>query len=217
MFLNEQETRKVLDTLNGKIPEDAVLKDMKAFFKEKFSIEILDYIADRAKNGRKRLMFFVWGIESTWPFIGSSERKKENKIKEAFSRSCKEHGLNSEYFDPDSYFAIVSDFKPDVEKLLMTRENMKKISELLKKHPEVNSHRISDSTVFVFYNSDKDIKTYGDSGLTKQIYDEVCDLLSSMVNLEGLGSRKIGDVRFSSMETFVMKYNSNFHFFWLDN
>ena len=99
----------------------------------------------------------------------------------------------------------------------MTRENMKKISELLKKHPEVNSHRISDSTVFVFYNSDKDIKTYGESGLTKQIYDEVCDLLSSMVNLEGLGSRKIGDVRFSSMETFVMKYNSNFYNFWLDN
>ena len=91
---------------------------------------------------------------------------------------------------------------------------MKKISELLKKHPEVNSHRISDSTVFVFYNSDKDIKTYGDSGLTKQIYDEVCDLLGSVTGLEG---RKLGDVRFSSMETFVMKYNSNFHFFWLDN
>ena len=217
MFLNEQETRKVLDTVNGKIPEDAVLKDMKAFFKEKFSVEILDYIADRAKNGRKRLTFFVWGLKSTRPFSGESDQKKENKIKEAFSRSCKEHGLNEDYFDPGSYFANVSDFKPDVEKLLMSRENMKKISELLKKHPEVNSHRISDSTVFVFYNSDKDIKTYGDSGLTKQIYDEVCDFLSSMVNLEGLGNCKLGDVRFSSMETFVMKYNSNFHFFWLDN
>ena len=214
MFLNEQETRKVLDTVNGKIPEDAVLKDMKAFFKEKFSVEILDYIADRAKTGRKRLPLFVWGLGSTRPFSGESDQKKEIKIKEAFSRSCKEHDLNRDYFDPDSYFAIVSNFKPDVEKLLMTRENMKKISELLNKHPEVSSHRFSDSTVYVFYKSDKDIKTYGDSGLTKQIYDEVCDLLGSVTGLEG---HKLGDVRFSSMETFVMKYNSNFHFFWLDN
>lgn len=214
MFLNDQETRKVLDTLNGKIPEDAVLKDMKAFFKEKFSIEILDYIADRAKNGRKRLTFFVWGATATRPFLGRSDRKNENMIKEAFSRSCKEHDLNRDYFDPANYFANVSDFKPDVEELVMTSENRKKITELLKTHPEVNSHRFSGSTVFVFYNSDKDIETYGDSGLTKQIYDEVCDLLGSVTGLE---SRKLGDVRFSSMETFVMKYNSNFHFFWLDN
>ena len=214
MFLNEQETRKVLDTLTGKTPEDAVLKDMKAFFKEEFSIEILDYIADRLKDGQPRLTIYVWGATSTRPFLGRSDRKNENKIKEAFSRSCREHDLNRDYFDPESYFANMSDFKPDVENLLMTRENEKKITELLKTHPEVVSHRFSGSTVFVFYNSDKDIETYGDSGLTKQIYDEVCDLLGSVAGLEG---RKIGDVRFSSNETFVMKYKGNFHGFWLDH
>ena len=214
MFLNEQETRKVLDTLTGKTPEDAVLKDMKAFFKEEFSIEILDYTCDRLKDGQPRLTIFVWGARATRPFLGRSDRTKENKIKEAFSRSCQEHDLNRDYFDPNNYFAHVSDFKPDVEDLVMTRENMEKISELLKTHPEVNSHRFSGSTVFVFYNSDKDIETYGDSGLTKQIYDEVCDLLGTISGLEG---RILGDVRFSSMETFVMKYKSNFHGFWLDH
>ena len=214
MFLNEQETRKVLDTLTGKTPEDAVLKDMKAFFKEEFSIEILDYTCDRLKDGQARLTIFVWGASSTRPFLGRSDRENENKIKEHFSRSCVEHDLNRDYFDPANYFANVSDFKPDVEELVMTSENRKKITELLKTHPEVNSHRFSGSTVFVFYNSDKDIETYGDSGLTKQIYDEVCDLLGTISGLEG---RILGDVRFSSMETFVMKYKSNFHGFWLDH
>ena len=121
MFLNEQETRKVLDTLTGKTPEDAVLKDMKAFFNEEFSIEILDYTCDRLKDGQARLTIFVWGATPTRPFLGRSDRENENKIKERFSRSCVEHDLNRDYFDPANYFANVSDFKPDVEELVHRR------------------------------------------------------------------------------------------------
>ena len=82
MFLTDQETEKVLNTINGKAT------------------------------------FMVWGTESALPFICDNERVYENKIREQFSRTCAKHELNKDYYNPSDYFAVVSDFKPDVEQRL---------------------------------------------------------------------------------------------------
>ncbi len=214
MFLTDQETEKVLNTINGKAPEDEVLKDMKVFFRNNFSVEILDYITDRLKEGRLRVTFMVWGTESALPFICDNERVYENKIREQFSRTCAKHELNKDYYNPSDYFAVVSDFKPDVEQRLMSRENTKKITEILKKYPEVKRHHFTGPTIFVFYATDKDIAANRESGLTQRIYDEIQTVFD---NAAGMSGNKLGDVRFSSLETFEGKYGGNFHGFWLDH
>lgn len=42
----------------------------------------------------------------------------------------------------------------------MTAVNKKTIKDVLKGYPEVKEHSISGSTVFVFYQTEKDLETY---------------------------------------------------------
>ncbi len=214
MFLNNQEVEKVLNTMNGKTPEDEVLKDMKVFFRETFSVEILDYITDRLKDGLLRVEFMVWGADSALPFLCDHERVNENKIKEQFSKVCAKHELNKDYYNPSDYFAVVIDFMPDVEQRLMTRENIIKITGILQKYPEVKRHHFTGPTIFVFYATDKDIEENREIGLTQRIYDEI---QTFFCDSSGMSGYKFGDVRFSSLETLDGKYNGNFHGFWLDH
>ena len=214
MFLDEQETEKVLNTINGKSPEDEVLKDMKVFFRETFSVEILDYITDRLNDGRLRVTFMVWGTDSALPFICDHERVYENKIRGQFSRVCAKHELNKDYYNPSDYFAVVSDFKPDVEQRLMTGENIKRIKGVFNKYPEVKRYHFTGPTIFVFYAMDKDIVVNRENGLTQRIYDEIQTVFDDAAGMKGY---KLGDVRFSSLEIFEGKYGGNFHGFWLDH
>ena len=160
------------------------------------------------------LPFIVWGTESALPFICDNERVYENKIREQFSRTCAKHELNKDYYNPSVYFAVVSDCKPDVEQRLMSRENTKKITGILKKYPEVKRHHFTGPTIFVFYATDKDIAANRESGLTQRIYDEIQTVFD---NAAGMSGNESGDVRFSSLETFEGKYGGNFHGFWLDH
>ena len=214
MFLEDKDIQKVLDTINGRTPEDEVLKDMKVFFKEEFDINILDYICDRTKDGLLRLKIMVWDVKDTVMFLCCPDRELENKIRDRFSKACRDHGLNSEYFDPESYFSVVSDFRSDVEKILMTDDTIKKIDVVLRRHPEVMSHRYSIPTVFVFYKTDEDIETNYENGLSTKIREEISGVLGSVAGFE---DRMLGDVRFSSLETFEVRYKGNFHGFWLDH
>ena len=214
VMMSEYDAYQVINRVNGIIPEDKVLKDMKDFFREEFSVEILDYLVDRLKDGLLRARFMVWGGNAQRPFLACPDREKENKIKERFSRACREHGLNKAYFDTSAYFAVVSDLKPEIEALYMTPENVKKIPEVLKKYPEVKKHRISIPTVFVFYATDKDIDINYDNGLSQKISQDISDIFTPVKGIKDSGS---ADVRFSSLETFEGKYKGNFHGFWLDH
>lgn len=214
MFLKDKEIEKVLNTIRGITPEDEVLKDMKAFFMEEFNIVIFDYLCDRLKDGLLRLKIMVWDGKDMKMFFCNSDRVLEDKIKDRFSRSCREHGLNSEFYDPKDYFAVVSSFRPDLEKSVMNNETLKKIDELLRKYPEVKNHRYAIPTVFVFYEKEKDIETYRDNGLSSKIREEISGVLGSVSGLEG---RSLGDIRFSSLELFEGTYKGNFYGFWLDN
>ena len=214
MFLEDNEIKKVLDTINGITPEDDVLKDMKAFFEETFDIKIFDYICDRLKDGQLRLRIIVWNGNDTKMFLCCPDRTLENKIKERFSESCRSHNLNNDFTDPNAYFAVVTDLISDLENMLMTDENMKKIDEVLAEFPEVKKHRYSLPTVFVFYEKDKDIDINFENGLSGKISEEISSVLGSVAGLDG---RSLGDVRFSSLETFEGRYKGNFHGFWLDH
>ena len=214
LYIKEHQIRKILDMINGRIPEDAVLQDMKAFFKEEFGINIFDYICERAKTGLLRMRIVVWDGKDMRPFFCRPDRELENMIKDRFSRACREHGLNTEYYDPKDYFSVVTPLKHEVEQMLMNKEMMDKISALLRTFPEVKSHRFSIPTVHVFYETDADIENYEKSGLSTKIRDAISDLLGSLPGLEG---RKMGDVRFSSLEEFEGRYKGNFYGFWLDH
>lgn len=214
MLLEKQEVLKVLDRVNGKLSDDEVLKDMKVFFREVFSVEIMDYIADRIKDGRLRVIFIVWDVKTAMPFTCDYDHVYADKIKDRFSKACVEHGLNPDYYDPSDYFITVIPLKSEVEEILMTSENRKIISGILRKHPEVKRHIISGAKVFVFYAADKDIVTNSDNGLTTKIRDEICDVFK---NVTGLNDSKLGDIRFSSLETMDGRYGGNFHGFWLDH
>ena len=213
MFLSEEAVEKVLDRINGRIPEDNVLKDMKTFFREEFYVDIIDYITDSTEDGLLRLQILVEDVNDTLPFL-VMDSTIADKIKEEFSRSCREHDLNSDYFATADYFVFVSDFKSDVVNKAMTAVNKKTIKDVLKGYPEVKEHSISGSTVFVFYQTEKDLETYRQNGLTVKIYDEISGILGDAAGMEG---RKIGDIRFSSREEFYGKYHGNFHAFWLDH
>jgi hypothetical protein len=65
-----------------------------------------------------------------------------------------------------------------------------------------------------FYLTDKDIAANRESGLTQRIYDEIQTVFDNAAGMSGI---KLGDVRFSSLETFEGKYGGNFHGFWLDH
>ena len=217
MFIKPDQLKKVLDTINGRIPEDAVLQDMKAFFKEEFGVEIFDYICDYIEHLGKqepRLRIAVWDGAAQRPFFCRPDRELENQIKDRFSRSCRDHDLHPDFFDPKGYFAVVTPIKREVEEKLMNEETRRKISALLQNFPEVKKHRYAVPTVFVFYETDADIDIYQASGLSKKIYEAISAVLGSEPGLEG---RKLGDVRFSSLETFEGKYKGNFRGFWLDN
>lgn len=213
VFLSEEAVEKVLDRINGRIPEDDVLKDMKTFFREEFSVDIIDYITDSTEDGLLRLQILVKDVNDTLPFL-VMDSTLEDKIKEEFSRSCREHDLNSDYFVPADYFVFVSDFESDVVNKAMTAVNKKTIKDVLKGYPEVKEHSISGSTVFVFYQTEKDLETYRQNGLTVKIYDEISGILGDAAGMEG---RRNGDIRFSSREEFYGKYQGNFHAFWLDH
>lgn len=200
--------------MKGKIPEDEVLKDMKAFFKENFSVEIIAYLTDRLNDGRLRVTFLVWGLTAARPYMLSKDPEKDGKIRERFSRASREHDLNRDYLDPDSYFIDVSDFRPDAEEFLMRNIPRKKIGDLLGKYPEVKRHLISGSTIFVFYSTDKEIADNRDKGLSQKICSEISELFDDLAGIKGC---KTGDVRFSSLETFEGRYGGNFHGFWLDH
>ena len=64
------------------------------------------------------------------------------------------------------------------------------------------------------YATDKDIDINYENGLSQKISQDLSDIFTPVKGIKDSG---LGDVRFSSLETFEGKYKGNFHGFWLDH
>ena len=208
MFLKKDQIKKVLDIVAGSHPADKVLLDMKDFFKTEFSLEIIDYICDRANRGAfqgsLRVRFVVWDVSekrnSRYDF--DNDMTIEERIKHKFSEVCKEHQLNEQYSDPLNYYVVITDLRSDLACHLIENKQ-KTLTSILETYPEVKKYNFAFGEVQVFYTEDKDIEIYRANGLSQEI---VSKIQQSVGSITGLENKNIIGVVFSSIQTFNEKY-----------
>ncbi len=217
MFLNEFQLQKVLDTVSGKRPADEVLIDMTDFLKTEFSLDILDYICDSTSVAgdvtRQRVQIVVWDMEikRSSQYALDNDMTIKDRIKCRFSETCKEHHLNKQYYDPQSYFIVITDLKSDVSSFLIESKK-ETLSSILESYPEVKKYNFGFTEVQVYYEKDSDIEAYRNSGLSQEITSKI---QQSLGVISGLEDRNIVGVVFSSIQTFNDKYHgSDYAVFW---
>ena len=215
MFLSEAEVNKVVKTVKGITPEDAVLTDMKRYFHDKYDIEILDYICSTEEfgppgNKSKRAEFVVWDITEAEKCPTAFDMKVRDEVKRVFAKACREHGLHQDFYDPSKFFPNLTDIESDITDQLI-RKKRGIIDHMLRCYPQIRRHQYSGTCVHVFYETDKDIAENEKSGLSSEIRYRVSDILGEYEGFEG---RKLGVTVFTSLQTLREKYDNNTYWYF---
>ncbi len=216
MFLTEEEVNKVIRTVRGITPEDAVLTYMKQYFRDEYSICILDYICSTERFGppgrqSKRVQFVTWGIEETRKCPTAFDVGVRKNVKNVFARACQENDLHPDFHDPSNFFPVLSDIESDITELLFKKKR-NQIDAVLKSYSQVRKQMYSTPCVHVFYETDEDIVKNEENGLSSEIMNKISDMLGEVEGFEG---RRLGHAVFTSLQTLREKYDNNTYYYLL--
>lgn len=215
MFLSEAEVNKVLETVRGQTPEDAVLKSMKQYFHDTFDTNILDYICSTEEFGppgkkSKRVQFITWDGKDMKKCPTATDMAVRNEVKQVFSQVCRENNLHPDFYDPSKFFPVLTEIESDITGM---RIKMKQslLETVLNSYPQIKKHAYSSPCIHVFYETDKDIVQNERNGISSVIRTRVSKTLGEVEGLEG---KQLGMTVFTSLQTLKEKYNDNmYHYF----
>ena len=206
----------VTKIMNGEIPEDRFLKQLKQFFKKNFDVDLIAFICSTCITGKK-VDFYLWDLQSEETFYISTstfyglDKNKAALIKKEFSRLCRKYKVYPDYYDESNYFVVPLSLKLKLKPLVFDKAE-RSIRSKLSSYPEVKRVYISFAKVFVFYETDNDITLYEDSGLSTKIEDMVYKILNAADEYKVVDKDCVG---FSSIQTLNEKYQGNMYWFLL--
>ncbi len=216
MFLTEEDVNKVIRTVRGITPEDAVLTYMKQYFRDKYDICILDYICSTEKFGppgqkSKRVQFITWDMKESRKCPTAFDMGVRKNVKKVFARVCQDNALHPDFHDPSNFFPVLTDIESDItERLFKTKRNQ--LDSALKSYPQVRKLMYSTPCVHVFYETDEDIVKNEENGLSSEIRNRISDILGEVEGFEG---RRPGCAIFTSLQTLREKYDNNTYYYFL--
>lgn len=214
--MQRDEIEHVVGLLNGQIMPDAVLVELKCFFKENYNQELLAYLINK-EYGCGRLDIILWDDINVKSFYNTSNNSfgldtdKINRIKEEFSFLCHKYGVCPDYWFADQYIAVPKSIKDDLISLVLVKAETNIVSSL-EKHTEVKKSVISGTNIHVFYQTDNDIKINSKSGFNATLEKEIFEQVKLFDDLDVVNNI---NVVFTSIQTLDEQFGSNIYLYLL--
>ena len=216
MSLSPNEFQHTVDLMRGTIEPDSVLTAMQDFFRQEFDCELYDYFADTLPEGGNRLRYVIWDSEAGESFFIHTEtfygrdKEKENKIKEEFSRLCRQENILDSFHDPHEYFAVATEIADELRTNIQHQAE-KEIRHYLETIPQICRYEFFFDTVHVFYQSDEDIERHHKDGLSQAISNRILELKKPYDEFNALVD---SGTCFSSIQTLNEKYEGNVFYYF---
>ena len=216
MFLSKSEYQHTIDLLKGKEKPDYILSSLQDFFQREFDVRLYDYFTDEISDGEYRLRYIVWDESVHESFFTHTEnfygrdRKKEEKIKNEFSRLCQETDTNRPFQNPEGYFATPSTIADEILTDIQHKAT-EPIKQYLDTLEQVKRYEFNFDTVHIFYETDNDITAHENDGLSKEIANNI---LSIKQQFDDFSIITDGGVVFTSLQTLNEKFAGNMFYYF---
>lgn len=211
MFLTEEQYDRVLALLDGKIEKSPLLQEWIMWMKEKYGVEVYDYICDTTNNGLTRLKIVVWDNFAQKRFRNGVNYDSliQKECQDKFAELARKYGVHPDYQDENKIFVCWDTLKDQIvtHTISAARERI-----LALQKDDIWNMYFEGGSVHIFYETKQQVAQHEKDGKNEVLRRSISEIVRKYDTYK-LFTEGVNCV-FISHETLNEEYQGNMFYYY---